>query len=327
MDRIDLLRIFARVVETTSFTRAAETLGLPRSSVSIAVQDLEARLGVRLLTRTTRNVAPTPDGTAFYEHALRLVADMEEAENLFRHGHDGIRGKLRVSLPVRIGRLVVAPALGEFLAAYPGIALDLGMTDRPVNLVEDGVDCALRVGELRVSGMVARPLGDLALVNVAAPAYLARHGVPRSPAALLADGHECVHYASASTGRVEKWEWEDAGQTRTLDLPGRVTVDSAEAQIACCLAGLGLVQLPIYDVQPYLATGAMVEVLPDWRAAPLPMALLYPHRRHLSSRVRVFADWLHRLVAREVLHLPGVTPPPRSDSGVDMTMPTDRKQA
>ncbi|MBO1323558.1 LysR family transcriptional regulator [Acetobacter sp. TBRC 12305] len=316
MDRIDLLRIFARVVETTSFTRAAETLGLPRSSVSTAVQELESRLGVRLLTRTTRSVAPTPDGTAFYEHALRLVADMEEAESLFRRGHERIRGRLRVSLPVRIGRLVVAPALGDFLTTYPGIALDLGVTDRPVNLVEDGVDCALRVGELRISGMVARPLGQLTLVNVAAPAYLARHGVPHSPTDLLAEGHQIVHYASASTGRVEKWEWEDAGQTRTLDLPGRVTVDSAEAQIACCLAGLGLVQIPYYDVRPYLKTGQMVEVLPAWRAAPLPMALLYPHRRHLSARVRVFADWLQRLVAREVLHPPEVTPVLHSDSGV-----------
>lgn len=298
MDRIDLFRVFARVVETTSFTRAAETLNLPRSTVSTAIQELEARLGARLLARTTRSVTPTTDGRAFYDHCLRLIADVEEAENLFRHEGSTPRGLLRVNLPGRIGRLLVAPRLPEFLGRYPGIDIALGVTDRAVNLVEDGIDCVLRVGPLHDSGLIARRLGDLALVNVAAPAYLARHGVPQVPADLA--HHQAVRYASPSTGRIEEWEWEEGGATHSLSMAGRVTVNSAEAFIACCVAGLGLIQIPAYDVADLLHAGALVEVLPRWRAAPLPMALLYPHRKHLSRRIQVFADWLE-----EVLHIPG----------------------
>ncbi|ACI52399.1 transcriptional regulator, LysR family [Gluconacetobacter diazotrophicus PA1 5] len=295
MDRIDLFRIFARVVETASFTRAADTLGMPRSSVSTAIRDLEARVGTRLLSRTTRIVAPTPDGSAFYEQCVRLIADVEDAENLFRRDAAGPRGVLRADMPGRIGRLIVAPALPDFLARYPAIDVELGVTDRAVNLVEDGIDCALRVGPLHDSALIARRLGTLRLINVASPAYLARHGVPLAPADL--PGHCAVRYASPTTGRIEDWEWTEDDTPRTLALPGRVTVNSAEAQIACCLAGLGLIQVPAYDVRPHLDAGTLVEVLPDWRAAPLPMSVLYPHRKHVAHRVRAFIDWLADLLA------------------------------
>ncbi|MBV1832651.1 LysR family transcriptional regulator [Novacetimonas pomaceti] len=294
MDRIDLFRVFARVVETTSFTRAAGTLKLPRSTVSTAIQELEGRLGVRLLARTTRSVTPTADGMAFYEHCLRLIADVEEAENLFRQDANTPRGLLRVNLPGRIGRLLVAPRLPEFLDRYPGIDIELGVTDRAVNLVEDGVDCVLRIGPLEDSGLIARALGELPLVNVASPAYLARHGVPRVPADLTR--HMAVRYASPSTARVEAWEWMEGGMPRTLPMSGRVTVNSAEAFIACCLAGLGLIQIPAYDVADLLRRGELVEVLSQWRAPPLPMTLLYPHRRHLSRKMQVFADWLEEVL-------------------------------
>ncbi|PYD75695.1 LysR family transcriptional regulator [Novacetimonas pomaceti] len=294
MDRIDLFRVFARVVETTSFTRAAGTLKLPRSTVSTAIQELEGRLGVRLLARTTRSVTPTADGMAFYEHCLRLIADVEEAENLFRQDANTPRGLLRVNLPGRIGRLLVAPMLPEFLDRYPGIDIELGVTDRAVNLVEDGVDCVLRIGPLEDSGLIARALGELPLVNVASPAYLARHGVPRVPADLTR--HMAVRYASPSTARVEAWEWMEGGMPRTLPMSGRVTVNSAEAFIACCLAGLGLIQIPAYDVADLLRRGELVEVLSQWCAPPLPMTLLYPHRRHLSRKMQVFADWLEEVL-------------------------------
>lgn len=294
MDRIDLFRVFARVVETTSFTRAAGTLKLPRSTVSTAIQELEGRLGVRLLARTTRSVTPTADGMAFYEHCLRLIADVEEAENLFRQEANTPRGLLRVNLPGRIGRLLVAPRLPEFLDRYPGIDIELGVTDRAVNLVEDGVDCVLRIGPLEDSGLIARALGELPLINVASPAYLARHGVPQAPADLTR--HMAVRYASPSTARVEAWEWMEDGMLRTLPMSGRVTVNSAEAFIACCLAGLGLIQIPAYDVADLLHRGELVEVLSQWRAPPLPMTLLYPHRRHLSRKIQVFADWLEEVL-------------------------------
>ena len=235
---------------------------------------------------------------AFYDHCLRLIADVEEAENLFRHDGASPRGLLRVNLPGRIGRLLVAPRLPEFLGRYPDVDIELGVTDRAVNLVEDGIDCVLRVGPLHDSGLIARRMGDLDLVNVASPAYLARHGVPRAPTDLAR--HQAVRYASPSTGRIEEWEWEEGGNTHSLPMSGRVTVNSAEAFIACCLAGLGLIQIPAYDVADLLCSGALVEVLPQWRAAPLPMALLYPHRKHLSRRIQLFADWLE-----EVLHIPG----------------------
>ncbi|WP_088138196.1 LysR family transcriptional regulator [Achromobacter xylosoxidans] len=295
MDRIDLFRVYARVVECANFSRAADTLGLPRSTVSAAVQELEGRLGARLLNRTTRQVAPTQEGAAFYERCLRLVADMEEAENLFRHTSVGPSGMLRVDVPGRVGRLIVAPALPAFLEAYPQIDVTLGVTDRAVNLIEEGVDCVLRVGVLPDSGLVARPIGMLGLINVASPAYLARHGVPVAPDDLAA-GHVCVNYASPSSGRLAPWEWLDGSVSRTVPLRGRVTVNSAEAYIASCVAGLGLIQIPAYDVQPQIAAGELVEVMPDHRPAPMPMTLLYPQRPSPSRRVQVFADWLEALL-------------------------------
>ena len=301
MDRIDQCRIFARVVETGSFTRAAETLGLPRSTVSTAVQALEARVGARLLARTTRLVTPTPDGRAFYEHCIRLVADMDEAEDLFRRARGPVRGVLRVNLPARIGRLIVAPALPEFVAAHPGIQLELGVTDRPVNLTEEGLDCVLRVGTLHDSGLIARPMGRMSLLNVASPAYLARHGIPQTPADLVRDGHVAVRYMSPANGRVEAWEWEEDGALHLLELPGPVTVNSSETQIACCLAGLGLIQVPQYDVGALVQGGQLCAVLPQWCAPAMPVNLLYPHRRHLSSRLQAFAGWLEELLARHLV--------------------------
>ena len=299
LDRIELFRIFTRVVDCASFTRAAQTLALPRSSVSAAVQTLEERLGARLLHRTTRRVAVTQDGAAFYDRCQRLIADVEEAEGLFRQAPTQPEGRLRIDVPGRIGRLVLAPALSGFLERYPGIDIDLGMTDRAVNLVEDGVDAVLRVGTLAESGLIARPMGTLSLINVASPAYLARHGVPRRPEDLPA--HWAVPYASPSTGRVEAWEWLDQGRLRRMTLRSRVTVNSAEGSIACCLAGLGLIQIPEYDVRQHIEAGDLVEVMPGHRAEPMPMALLYPHRRHLSRRLQVFTAWLDEVLKVGVL--------------------------
>jgi DNA-binding transcriptional LysR family regulator len=299
LDRIDLFRIFTRVVECSSFTRAADTLGLPRSSVSAAVRDLESRLGARLLHRTTRRVSPTQDGAAFYERCRRLIEDVEETESLFRQTGSRPSGKLRVDVPGRVGRLIVAPALPQFLDRYPEIDIDLGVGDRPVDLVEDSMDCVLRVGPLADSGLIARTIGELPLINVASPAYLERHGVPKHPADL--DAHWAVNYASPASGRVEQWEWLEKGVPRSVPMRARVGVNSAEAYIACCLAGLGLIQIPAYDVRGHLEAGELVEVMPDNRAAPLPMTLLYPHRRHLSRRLQLFADWLEALMKATVL--------------------------
>lgn len=299
MDRIDLFRTFTRVVECASFTRAADTLGLPRSSVSAAVIELEARVGARLLHRTTRKVSPTQDGAAFYERCLRLITDVDETEGLFRQTSVGPTGKLRIDVPGRIGRLIIAPALPEFLERHPQLDIEMRVTDRAVNLVEDSIDCVLRVGPLGDSGLIARKIGDLALINVASPDYLAQYGTPATPDDLAV--HLAVNYASPSTGRVEDWEWIEDGAIKMLAMQGRVTVNSAEAYIACCLAGLGLIQIPAYDVKLHLDAGELIEVMPRHRAAAMPMTLLYPHRQHLSRRLQVFADWLEQLLKRELL--------------------------
>jgi LysR family transcriptional regulator for bpeEF and oprC len=294
MDRIDLFATFVCVVDRASFTKAAATLGQPRSSVSAAIRELEDRLGTRLLHRTTRHVSPTQDGLALYERCVRLVAEVEDVEALFRGEAEGPSGRLRIDVPGRIGRLILAPALPDFLDRYPGIDIELGVTDRAVNLIEDRVDCVLRVGPLADSSLIARSLGELALINVASPAYLARRGTPAGPQDLPA--HEAVNYASPSSGRLDDWQWREDGQSRSLIMGGRVTVNSAEASIACCLAGLGLLQIPAYDVAEPLAAGELVEVMPEHRADPMPVALLYPHRQHASRRLRVFVDWLEPLL-------------------------------
>jgi DNA-binding transcriptional LysR family regulator len=298
MDRIELFRVFIRVAECESFTRAADTLGVPRSSVSAAIQALEDRVGARLLHRTTRKVSLTYDGIAFYERCQRVIAEVEDTENLFRQNATQPTGRLRIDVPGRIGRLIVAPALPGFFDTYPKIEIDMGVTDRAINLTGDAVDCALRVGPLADSGLIARPIGKLPLINVASPSYLARHGIPKSPDDLR--NHHAVNYASPSTGKVEAWEWGEDRGLRTMSLGGPVTVHNAEAYIACCLAGLGLIQIPAYDVRSHVEAGELVEVMPDHRAAPMPMNLLYPHRQHLSRRLQVFADWLEELLKKRL---------------------------
>ncbi|AQS84404.1 MAG: LysR family transcriptional regulator [Acetobacter aceti] len=298
MDRIDLLRVFIRVMETGNFSRAAGSLNLPRSSVSTAIQQLETRLGTRLFSRTTRLVSSTNDGKLFYQRALQLVADMDEAESLFQQKRGSPRGILRVDMPGRIGRLIVAPALPSFLASYPEIDIQLGVTDRSVNLTEDGVDCALRVGVLADSSLISRHIADLQVINVASPLYLETHGVPHTPEDIL--HHQVVRYASPATGRIEEWEWVHRRESKSCPTQGRVTVNSAEALIACCVAGSGLIQIPAYDVKENLIRGELVAVMPDWQAPPLPLTLLYPERRHKSSRLHVFIEWITALLKNQL---------------------------
>ncbi|WP_198087949.1 LysR family transcriptional regulator [Variovorax sp. E3] len=295
MDRIDLLQVFVRVAETGSFTRAADRLGLPRATVSTAVQQLETRLGSRLLHRTTRRVGLTPDGEVMLERARALVADMEDMEQQFLPAHGQVSGRLKVDVPSRIARRLIAPALPGFFERHPGIELELGSSDRAVDLVLEGVDCALRVGPLASSSLVARPLGHFTLINCASPAYLARRGTPRSPADL--PRHTAVNYASPTSGRAAPWEWRHDGETTALRMRSQVAANNAETYIACALAGLGLIQIPAYDVREHLAAGELVEVLPDARAEPLPVQLVYPHRRNLPRRMQAFAGWLEALLA------------------------------
>lgn len=302
MDRIDLYRIFLRVVETRSFTRAADTLQMPRSSVSAAVAELEARLGARLLHRTTRMVTPTSEGEDLRGRCRAVIAEVEDLETMFRSTRQQPQGRVRIDVPGRIGRLIVAPALPAFMDLHPGIRVELGSGDRAVDLVAERVDCALRVGAAAGSAAGARRIGDLALINVASPVYLGRYGQPRSVADL--DGHLMVGYASPTSGRVEDWEWVEDGIALGRSVPHRVTANSAEAMIACALAGLGLIQIPAYDVAGHLAAGELVEVLSDARPEPMPMTLLFPPGARPPRRVDLVARWLEGLMREHLAPAP-----------------------
>lgn len=300
MNQLDAMRIYVRVADLASFTRAAESLGLPKTSVSAAVQQLEAQLGTRLLHRTTRRVEMTQDGRLFRERCLDLLADMDELETLFRQTPQTLRGRLRVDLPLGLARRVVIPALPDFLQAHPELEVELSSTDRRVDLVREGFDCVLRVGTLGDSSLVARPLGRLPQLNAASPDYIARHGQPQTLADL--DQHRLVHYAGSFGNRVPGFEYQEQGETRFRDMPGALTVNNSEAYQAACLAGLGIIQAPAIGLQPLLAAGKVVEVLPDFPAAPMPVSLLYAHRRHLPQRVKVLMDWLAQQLAPHLAH-------------------------
>jgi len=295
MDRFDAMRIFTRIVELTSFTQAANDLGFPKATVTHAIKQLEARLRVRLLHRTTRQVTPTLDGQAYYQRCVRLLADLEETENVFSAAVRQPAGKLRIDMHSTLGMHFVMPVLDQFCARYPLIELEIGMGDRLVDLVREGVDCVLRVGVLTDSSMVARRVALLEQVTCASPAYLAAHGTPHTLADL--QGHRAVNFFSAHTGKLWPFEFKADGQLHSLELPGTVSVNNADAYHACCRAGMGLIQAPRYHLEKSIAAGELCEILPALRPDPVPVSVMYPHHRQLSSRVRVFADWLASLFA------------------------------
>ncbi|MFD2756284.1 LysR family transcriptional regulator [Comamonas terrae] len=299
MDRIDRYRIFVQVAEMGSFIKAAHALELPRATVSAAVQQLEAQVGARLLHRTTRQVSLTADGALLLARARALLAEAEDMEQMFHARVRQAAGRLRVDVPSRIARRLLAPALPGLLRAHPALRLVLGSSDRAVDLVQEGVDCVVRIGALQDSSLVVRPLGRIALINCASPAYLREHGRPDAPAD-LAHGHWSVGYASPHTGRELPWSYVEQGRgpegEQTQALPSRVVVNNAESYIACCEAGLGLIQIPRYDVQHLLDAGRLVEVMPACRCAPMPVALLYPHRHQRSRRLAVFIEWFEALM-------------------------------
>ncbi|MCA3823130.1 MAG: LysR family transcriptional regulator [Burkholderia sp.] len=286
------MRIFARVAHLGSFTKAAEQLQLPRPTVSNAVQYLEKHLKIRLLQRTTRRVALTAEGATYYERCVQLLADLDDVETLFEDAGTSPRGVIRVDLPERFALNQVIPALPDFHARYPDLRVVISTTDRFVDLVADGIDCAVRVGVLSDTSLVARRVGEMAQINCASPAYLERHGTPRSPDEL--PDHVAVGYFSSRTGRELDWEYADmdSGDVHTVKMHSVVSVNSSQAYLACCVAGLGLIQAPRDGLAPLLADGSLVEVLPEWNAAPLPVSVVFPTGRHLAPRVRIFVDWL-----------------------------------
>lgn len=286
MDQIKAMQIFRAVAECKSFAQAAEQLDLPRPTVTNAVQSVEQHLGARLLQRTTRKVSLTMEGEIYLERCVRLLKELDDMNGLFSGPG---AGTIRVDMPERLARTQLIPRLPEFLQQYPGIKVRIGARDRFVDLVGEGIDCAIRVGQLRDSSLIARRIGELEQINVGSRAYLAQHGVPQTPDELK--DHLAVHFFSSQTGRDMEWEYRQDGQDHVVPMRSVVSVSSTEAYIAGCAAGLGLIQAPRLGLEELLATGELVEVLPAWRAAPLPVSIVYAHNRHLSARVRVFVDW------------------------------------
>jgi LysR family transcriptional regulator, regulator for bpeEF and oprC len=296
MDRLEAMRLYTRIVELASFSAAADDLDLPRATVTHAIKRLEARLGAQLLQRTTRRVRVTRDGETYYRHCLRLLADVDEVETDFREAVIQPKGRLRVDLPVSLTRLLVIPALPDFFARFPLIELDIGTGDRFVDLVREGVDCVLRVGELGDSGMVGRRVATLEQVTVASAAYVRRRGLPDSLAALQ-DGHLAVNWLSPTTRRAEPLEFMVGRRRRQVTLPGRVSVSGVDAYLACCEAGLGIAQMPRYRIVDALKSGRLRELLPAHPPPSLPITVLYPQQRQMPARLRVFVDWLVELTA------------------------------
>ena len=305
MDRFDAMQAFARVVETGSFTKAAETLHMSRTSVTQLVQQLEARLRVRLLNRTTRKVNVTADGAAYYERVQRVLADVEDAESDLSSASAAPRGRLRVDVPTPLARLILVPALPAFHARYPELQLDMGVSDRMVDMIDENVDCVVRGGELTDLSLMARHVGDLPLGVYAAPGYLAASGTPQHPRELEDSHHRIVGFRSARTGKTVPYLLQQGGQP--LRVQGRhvFSFDDGNAYLAAGLAGLGVIWLPHYMARAHLASGELAPLFEGWQLAPMPMYVAFPPNRHASARLRVFIDWIAGLMAQ---HAPVARP-------------------
>lgn len=300
MDRFDAMQAFVRVVETGSFTKAAETLQMSRASVTQLVQQLEARLRVRLLNRTTRKVNVTADGAVYYQRAMQLLADLEDAESSLSSASASPRGRLRVDVPSPLACSILIPALPDFQARYPDIQLDLGVSDRRVDLIDEKVDCVIRGGAITDLSLAARHVGDLVQGIYAAPGYLQRIGRPAHPRELESAPHYIIGFHWASTGRVLPYRMARDGESLQVQGRHRLAVDDGNAYLAAGLAGLGILWLPSYMAQPHLQSGALVPLFEDWQLESMPLHVAFPSNRHVSAKLRVFIDWVVALLAQQV---------------------------
>jgi len=295
MDRIQQLQIFQRVAELGSFSRSAEQLGLPKTTVSEAVQQLELRLGVRLLNRTTRRVELTGEGQLFLQRCVPWLDEFDELQRLFTPDDQQLEGVLRIDMPTGFAKNLVMPRLNDFLSKHPKLHLQLSSTDRRVDLIAEGFDAIVRVGQLKDSSLIARPLGAMRQINCVSPAYVQRFGVPHTLEQL--PQHQLVNYSQQLSGQKAEFEYELEGQCHRVVMPSQITVNNAESYSAACLAGLVLIQLPEHGAQPYLSRGEMIQVLPQYQAPAMPVNLLYAHRKLVSRKLRAFSDWLSHQLA------------------------------
>lgn len=296
MDRLYSMQVFVRVAELNSFTKAAESLGLPKASASSYVQQLESLIGTRLLHRTTRNVQLTQDGLAFYERCKDLLIDVEDTESMFLENSSGLSGRIRIDLPVKLALNVIIPQLPKFIEKYPKIEIELSSTDRKVDLIQEGFDCVVRVGTMSDSGLIARSLGEMKIVNCVSPSYVKKYGKPKNLEDLAQ--HYLVHYTPTLGGKPFGFEYWDEGKYKTIKMKGFITVNSTEAYQSACLSGFGIIQAPEVGVREDIKAGTLIEILPKLKSEPMPVSLIYPHRRNLSRRAKAFMDWVEQVIKK-----------------------------
>lgn len=300
-NKFTAMQAFVRVVEAGSFTKAADRMGLPKAAVTRLIQSLEKHLQTQLLNRTTRRVTVTVDGAAYHDRALRLLGELDELETSMTRAKAAPRGRLRIDVAGSVGRLLLIPSLPDFHARYPDIQIDLGVSDRPVDMLGENVDCAIRGGEILDQSLVARRIGEFHTLLAASPAYLQRHGTPQHPLELENGGHRMVHYLSHRTGRPHPLELKQGNEKLELVPPAVLSVNDSAAALVAGLAGLGIVRTSTIQAEPYLARGELVPLLMDWCSDAIPMHVVYPPNRHLSAKLRVFVDWVADLFARSDL--------------------------
>ncbi|PWF39968.1 LysR family transcriptional regulator [Massilia glaciei] len=316
MNKLQAMEVFVQVVDAGGFTRAAENMQLPKATVSTLVQALELALTVKLLHRTTRQVSVTADGAAYYERCLRILSDVREAEESLSRNRANPGGRLRVDVSTSIANTVIIPALPDFFTRYPDIQLELGGSDRPVDLIEEGVDCAVRGGELADSSLIARRIGVLQFVTCATPGYLALHGHPSHPRQLAS--HRCINFFSSKTGKIHDWDFARGDESINIPVPSSLAVNDSTAYMCAGLAGLGILQMSSYLIDPLIASGKMERVLAEWTTSPLPVHVVYPQNRHLSAKVRVFVEWVADLFLRHPgLQMAAPARPPQGEGARD----------
>ncbi|WP_320201880.1 LysR family transcriptional regulator [Agrobacterium sp. rho-13.3] len=300
MDQLAAMRVFARVVETGNFTRAANALNIPKTTVTNMVQGLEAHLRTTLLNRTTRRVMLTTDGALYYERAVQIISELDELDGSLSSANVQPSGRLRVEMAGAFADTIIIPNLCDFHEKYPQIQLDLGVGDRLVDYIAENVDCALRVGTPRDQSLIARKVSELELVTCASPSYIEKFGMPGQPEDLEGD-HYCVGYLNASSGQIMTMDFDNG--VRSVEIAPRYIVSTNDSRTyqTAVLAGMGVAQLAPFTIRDEIAKGNLVLVLTEWKCEPMPVYVVYPQTKHVTNKVRVFVDWAAKLLHKSAL--------------------------
>jgi DNA-binding transcriptional LysR family regulator len=323
MDEIDGrlfsgLVVLAAVAETRSFGRAAERLGMTQSGVSKAIAKLEARLGARLVHRTSRAVELTDEGRVLHERVVHHLAGIGEAAAETSQSREAVRGKLRVNVDPLFSRMALSPKLSDFLQRNPRLELRIETRDRIADLVSDGFDLAIRFGEPVPSALIARRVLNARILTVASPTYIDRHGRPKHPQELASDAHQCILAIDPATGRPFEWEFWRGNEFVSVAVNGRLTVTDSGTKLGACLAGFGIAQVIDLGLQHHFQSGALINLFPDWPDERFPLYVYYPSRNHVPAKVRRFIDFITESLSTETGSVSTSNPPARSHAIVTL---------